>query len=56
MKDENKNWTDNYYQRRFGCTRNQYRRVVNDVKYNEALDGPQSEYEERKKNIGDTNE
>jgi len=56
MKENEKYWTDNYYQRRFGCTRNQYRRIINDVKYDEALDGPKSEYEERKKNIGDKNE
>ena len=55
-ENEKKYWTDNYYQRRFGCTRNQYRRVINDVKYDEALDGPKSEYEKRKKNIGDKNE
>jgi len=55
-ENEKKCWTDNYYQRRFGCTRNQYRRIINDVKYDEALDGPKSEYEKRKKTIGDENE
>jgi|TARA_R100000482_G_C5132465_1_gene153064 hypothetical protein len=42
---------DNYYMRRYGCTRNQYRRIMLGTRYQEAFDGPQEEYEERKKII-----
>ena len=42
---------DNYYMRRFRCTRNQYRRIVNNQKYQEYLDGSEEEYEERKQLI-----
>tara|TARA_B100000287_G_scaffold376708_1_gene378021 strand:- start:14 stop:163 length:150 start_codon:yes stop_codon:yes gene_type:complete len=39
---------DNYYMRRYGCTRNQYRRIKHGVVYKEALDGTEEEYEHRK--------
>jgi len=42
---------DNYFMRRYACTRNQYRRIMLGVKYQEAFDGPLEEYEERKKII-----
>lgn len=42
---------DNYYMRRYGCTRNQYRRIMNNTRYNEGFDGPIEEYEARKKLI-----
>lgn len=42
---------DNYYLRRFECTRNQYRRVVNDVVYQEHLDGTMEEYKLRRMKI-----
>ena len=41
------NWKDNYWQERYGCTRNQYRRIIQGAPYNEALDGPWGEYKAR---------
>jgi len=43
--------SDNYYLRRFECTRNQYRRVVNGVEYQEHLDGTKEEYKIRRMKI-----
>jgi hypothetical protein len=40
---------DNYYMRRYGCTRNQYRRIINGTRYQEGFDGPLADYEERRK-------
>ena len=34
--------------RRFGCTRNQYRRIKNMVRYNPTLDGDEDEYKARR--------
>ena len=42
---------DNYYLRRFECTRNQYRRIVNGVVYQEHLDGTMEEYKFRRMRI-----
>ena len=42
---------DNYYLRRFECTRNQYRRIVNGVVYQEHLDGIMEEYKLRRMRI-----
>ena len=42
---------DNYYLRRFECTRNQYRRIVNGVVYQEHLDGTMEEYKLRRMRI-----
>ena len=42
---------DNYFMRRYACTRNQYRRILNGTRYQEVFDGPLEEYEERKKII-----
>ena len=42
---------DNYYMRRHGCTRNQYRRIINGVAYKESLDGDKDQYNERKARI-----
>ena len=42
---------DNYYMRRYGCTRNQYRRIMNKTRYQEGFDGSLDEYEKRKKLI-----
>ena len=39
---------DNYYMRRYGCTRIQFRRVINKSPYREDLDGSKEDYEERK--------
>ncbi|MEK9697959.1 MAG: hypothetical protein VW270_19480 [Candidatus Poseidoniales archaeon] len=36
------------YMKKYNCTRNQYRRIINKAPYNEALDGTIEEYEERK--------
>ena len=43
--------SDNYYLRRYECTRNQYRRVVNGVTYQEHLDGTKEEYKIRRMKI-----
>jgi len=43
---------EKYYQRRFGCTRNQYRRIVKGAVYKPHLDGTEEEYETRKLLIG----
>lgn len=43
--------SDNYYLRRYECTRNQYRRIVNGVVYREHLDGTKEEYTIRKMRI-----
>tara|TARA_R110002020_G_scaffold180072_3_gene374020 strand:- start:9554 stop:9709 length:156 start_codon:yes stop_codon:yes gene_type:complete len=40
--------SDNYYLRRFECTRNQYRRIVNSVAYQEELDGTKEDYKMRR--------
>ena len=42
---------DNYYMRRYNCTRNQYRRIILGTRYQEAFDGPLEEYEIRKNMI-----
>jgi hypothetical protein len=42
---------DNKYKKRYNCTRNQYRRIKQDAKYNASLDGSFKEYNERKKLI-----
>ena len=39
---------DNYYMRRYGCTRNQFRRIKNNVAYKEHLDGDVEEWKERR--------
>ena len=53
-------YEDNYYLRRYKCTRNQFRRIVNDCVYNSILDGDEDEYKlrvvqinKRKMNRGD---
>tara|TARA_R110001592_G_scaffold161715_1_gene394442 strand:+ start:1690 stop:1860 length:171 start_codon:yes stop_codon:yes gene_type:complete len=46
--------TDNYYKRRFGCTRNQYRRVKNMVRYDPIIDGDEEEYKLRRSKILNT--
>ena len=47
---------DNYYMRRYGCTRNQYRRIMNGTRYQEGFDGPLDEYEQRRKLVLKGNE
>ena len=39
------------YEKKYGCTRNQYRRIINGAVYNPALDGSLEDYEARKKMI-----
>ena len=48
----------NKWMKLYGGTRNQVRRLLFRVEYNEALDGSEEEYEERKNkmNIGENNE
>jgi len=46
----------NKWMKQYGATRNQVRRILFGVEYNEALDGPEEEYEERKIKIGEKNE
>ena len=43
------NGIHNYWMERFGCTRNQARRIIHDVRHNTDLDGPWGEYQERSK-------
>lgn len=47
---------ENKWMKQYGATRNQVRRILFGVEYNEALDGPEEEYEERKIKIGEKNE
>tara|TARA_B100001175_G_C19502648_1_gene639028 strand:+ start:1744 stop:1899 length:156 start_codon:yes stop_codon:yes gene_type:complete len=42
---------DNYYMRRYGCTRNQFRRIENKVAYQEHLDGEIEEWKQRRNKI-----
>ena len=44
MSEDNYDYGDNYYLRRYDCTRNQYRRIVNNVAYQEHLDGSKEIY------------
>ena len=45
MKDEKK------YEKRYNCTRNQYRRIIQGAPYSAGLDGGVNEYNKRKKLI-----
>jgi hypothetical protein len=39
------------YEKKYGCTRNQYRRIINGAPYSPALDGSLKDHEARKKAI-----
>jgi DNA-binding transcriptional MocR family regulator len=46
-----KNWIDNYWNDKYGCTRNQCRRIIQNAPYREHLDGLRDEYNERKERM-----
>ena len=45
------NWIDNYWINKYGCTRNQYRRIVQNAPYVSQLDGSVEEWNNRKLKI-----
>jgi hypothetical protein len=50
MTENTKDWKK--YEKKYNCTRNQYRRIVNGAPYQLELDGPYEEYTARKELIG----
>ncbi len=42
---------ENMYEKKYGCTRNQYRRIINGAPYSPTLDGSLKDHEARKKAI-----
>ena len=41
----------NYWREKFGCTRNQARRIMQGVRHSEILDGPWPEYKDTVKRL-----